>query len=227
MRLTVFAAVSALTLSGCAVVAPTTNELSKFKSWEAANNLTAIESATIKTNCAADDQECVQLAEIQGRACLTLVKQDTQAKAACPAFTPVTQKRLQCAATDFQAALSGKQFPQDQMDQMTEMRARALYCHANTLSRPDGLPEAQEASRELATLSDNPERDQLAASAALYVANTSQAAAADRCSAARNAVTLANKGLQGSPSGDLQQGLTATREHATAVAGSLSNCSVQ
>jgi hypothetical protein len=220
----------ALALSGCMVIAPTTSQLNDFKNWEKAGNLTAIEGKSIDPSCSADKKgtpECAQLAEIQGRACDTLVKQDTAAQAACPPFTATTQRRLQCAATDFGQALIGKQFQPEELDQIAEMRARALYCHANTLSRPEGLPEAQEAGRVLATLSENSERDQLAASAALYEANTNQVSAAERCSAARTAVKLADRGLRNSPADDLQQGLSATRAHATAVAGSLSNCSVQ
>jgi hypothetical protein len=223
-----FATLAALALSGC-VLAPTTGQLSDFKKWEAANNLTAIESQNIDASCTAANKasaECAQLAEIQGRACLTLAKGEAAANAACPPATDSARRRLQCAAADFDAARAGKQFPPGQLDQITEMRARALYCHANTLSRADGLAEAQQAGRELATLGENPERDQLAASAALYAANTNQVAAAERCSAARNAVKLADRGLRNSPSSELQQGLSATRDHATAVAGSLSNCSV-
>ena len=217
-----------LVLSGCAL-APTTNQLGNFKKWEAANNLAAIESQGIDASCAAANKgsaECVQLAEIQGRACLTLARGEAAGQAACPPATDTARRRLQCAATDFDAARAGKQFPPDQLDQMTEMRARALYCHANTLSRADGLAEAQQAGRELATLGENPERDQLAASAALYEANTNQVPAADRCGAARNAVQLADRGLQNSPSSEIQPGLAATRDHAVSVAGSLTNCSV-
>ena len=219
------AMLAALALSGCAL--GPTKQLSDFKKWEAAGNLTAIEGASIDTSCAGKaSAECVQLAEIQGRACLNLAKGEAAAKAACPPATDTARRRLQCAATDFDAARAGKQFPPDQLDQITEMRARALYCHANTLSRADGLAEAQQAGRELASLSENPERDQLAASAALYEANTNQVSAAERCGAARNAVKMADRGLQNSPSSELQQGLSATRDHATSVAGSLSNCSV-
>ena len=220
-------ALAAVLLSGC--VAGPTKQLSDFKKWEAADNLAAIEGASIDASCAADGKgsaECAQLAEIQGRACLNLAKGEAAAKAACPPATDTARRRLQCAATDFDTARAGKQFPPDQLDQITEMRARALYCHANTLSRADGLAEAQQAGRELATLAENPERDQLAASAALYEANTNQASAAERCSAARNAVKLADRGLQNSPSSELQQGLDATRDHATSVAGSLTHCSV-
>ena len=218
---------AALGLSGC-VLGPT-KQLGDFKKWEGANNLTAIEGQSIDASCAADKKdtpECAQLAEIQGRACLTLAKGEAAANAACPPATDTAKRRLQCAATDFDAARAGKQFPPDQLDQLTEMRARALYCHANTVARSDGLAEARAAGTELASLAENPQRDQLAASAALYEANTNQASAAERCGAARKAVQLANRGLQNNPSNDIQQGLDATRDHATAVAGSLPNCTV-
>ena len=225
MKLPMLFIVSVLALSGCEV-----NKVKNFKDWEAANKLTDIEKADIKSACDGSgkgSEECTQLAEIQGRACFNLVKQDTAAKAACPAFTPTTQSRLQCTVNDFELALAGKQYIHDQVEEVTEMHARALYCHANTLTKQAGLPEAQQAGRELATLPANPERDQLAASAALYEANNNQAPVADRCSAARSAVSFANRGLQNNPPGDLQQGLGATREHAITVAGTLPNCSVQ
>lgn len=215
-------------LSGC-VLGPT-KQLSDFKKWEGANNLTAIEGQSIDAGCAADKKgtpECAQLAEIQGRACLTLAKGEATANEACPPPTATAKRRLQCAATDFDTARVGKQFPADQLDQFTEMRARALYCHATTLGRPDGLSEAQQAGSELASLADNPQRDQLAASAALYEANTRQVAEADRCSAAKKAVQLANRGLKSDPSDDIRQGLQRSRNSAVLVAGSLLNCTVQ
>ena len=216
----------ALVLSGCAL-APTTNELSDYKKWEAANNLAAIASHSIDASCAAANKgtaECAQLAEIQGRACFTLAKGEATAQGACP--PSAARDQLQCAFTDFDAARAGKQFPPDQLDQFTLMRAHALYCHASMVSPADGLAEIREAQRELDTLKENPERDHLAASAALYEALSNQLSAAERCSAARNAVKLAVRGLQNQPSDELQQGLSATRDHAVAVAGSLSDCSV-
>jgi hypothetical protein len=222
MRRGVFSGLVAVGLSGC-VLGPTA-QLSQFKTWEEANNWTAIESRAIDPGCAAAKQgsaECAQLAEIQGRACLTLARREAVAQAACPPATDTARKRLQCAAADFDASRPGSHFSSDQLDQITEMRARALYCHATTGSRTDGLVEAREAGRELSKLTANPERDQLAASAALYEANTTQVTAVDRCSAARTAVELADRGLHESPSSDLQQALAATRGHATSVAGSV------
>lgn len=219
---------AALVLSGC-VLAPTTRQLSDFKKWEDAGNLTAIESQDIDASCAAANKgspECAQLAEIQGRACLKLVLGMTASLAACPGVSDAATRRLQCAAADFDAARAGKQFPPAELDQFTEMRAHALFCHAYMLSRADGLAEVQQAGRELASLAANPQRDQLAAEAALYEAETSQVAAADRCSAVRNSVRLADRGLQNNPSDVMQQGLNTTRNSATSVAGTLTNCSV-
>ena len=227
MRIATLSSVAALLLSGC-VHGPTA-QLSDFKKRADAKDWTTIESQTIDASCSAANKssaECVQLAQIQGFACLTLARGEAASQAACPPATDTARRRLQCAAINFDTARIGKQLPSDQLDEITQNRARALYCHATTLSRADGLPEAQEAGRELSTLAPNPGRDQLAASAALYEANTNQVASVDRCSAARTAVKLADRGLQTSPSRDLQQGLAATREHATSVAGSLSNCSV-
>jgi hypothetical protein len=218
MRIATLSSVAALLLSGC-VHGPTA-QLSDFKKRADAKDWTTIESQTIDASCSAANKssaECAQLAEIQGFACLTLARGEAASQAACPPATDTARHRLQCAAIKFDTARIGKQLPSNQLDEITQNRARALYCHATTLSRADGLPEAQEAGRELSTLAPN---------AALYEANTKQVASVDRCSAARTAVKLADRGLQTGPSSDLQQGLAATREHATSVAGSLSNCSV-
>jgi hypothetical protein len=212
-------------IGGCG----TTKQLSDFKKDEAAKNYAAIENQTIDSSCFAGGQatdECAQLTEIQGRACLTLARQEAAPNAACPPATDTARRRLQCAAKDFGVALTGGHFSADDQNDMTEMRARALYCGATLVSRADGLPDAREAARELDTLPANPQRDQLAAAAALYVANSEQLSTADRCAAAQLAAARATRGLQNNPSSDMQRGLSDTRAHAVSVASHLTDCRV-
>jgi hypothetical protein len=211
-------------LGGCMV-----NQLSDFKKAEAAKDYATIEKKTIDSSCFADhgvSDECAQLTEIQGRACLTLALGEAAPNAACPPATDTARRRLQCAARDFAAALSGGHFSTDEQNDFTEMRARALYCGATLVSRADGLPDAREAARELETLGANPRRDQLSAAAALYVANSEQLSSADRCAAAQLAIARATRGLKNDPSGTLQQGLSDTRTHAMSVASRLTDCRV-
>jgi hypothetical protein len=213
-----------LLAAGCA---GTTAQLSDFKKAETAKNYAAIESKSIDASCASGSKgssECAQLAEIQGRACLTLAQQESAPNAACPPATDSARRRLHCAAVDFDAARFGHQFPSDQMSEITENRARALYCGATLQARSTGIADAREAARELDTLPANPQRDQLAAAAALYVANTDSESQADRCAAAARALSRAERGLQNSPSDDMKQGLMATADHAKTVATHLSNC---
>jgi hypothetical protein len=56
------------------------------------------------------------------------------------------------------------------------------------------------------------------------VANSEEIPVADRCSAARHAIELSERGLSNSPSGDTLTGLNSTRVHALAVLDHLSNC---
>lgn len=222
--------IALIVLSGSLIGGCVVDQLSDFKSAEAAKNYAAIASKKIDSSCFANQQisdECAQLTEIQGRACLTLAQQEAAPNAACPPATASASSHLQCAAQDFGAAVNGGHVSSDDLNDDTEMRARALYCGATLVSRTDGLPNAREAARELDTLPANPERDQLNAATELYVANSDQLSAADRCSAAQLAVDRANRGLQANPSGSIQDGLSDTRAHALSVAGQLTGCRVQ
>jgi hypothetical protein len=206
------------------------DQLSNFKKAEAAKDYATIDGKKIDSSCFADQQisdECAQLTEIQGRACMTLAQQEAAPNAACPPATATATRHLQCAAQDFGAAVKGAHVSSDDLNDDTEMRARALYCGATFVSRADGLPNVREAARELDTLTANPERDQLTAAMALYVANSDQLSATDRCTAAQLAVNRANRGLQANPPDNLQQGLSDTRAHALSVAGQLTGCRVQ
>jgi hypothetical protein len=216
--------IAGITLAGCLV-----DQLSEFKKLEGARDEAALEKKTVPAACFADgaiSAECGQLAEIQGRACLTLATQETTAGAACPPPSDTALPRLQCAARDFAVAVKGTGFSAEDRNDFAEMRARALYCGATLGVRLQGLPDVREAARELETLPANPERDQLAAATELYVANTEELSGADRCEGARLAVQRADRGLQGGATGDLQAGLTATRTHAMSVASRLDGCRV-
>lgn len=215
----------ALPLGGCAV-----DQLKNLKDDYRDQKYSAIESATLPANCFADgavSEECAQLTDVQGRACYLLARQEAAANAACPPATDTARRRLQCAARDFGVATRGSNFSANDVNDMTEMRARSLYCGANLVTRAAGLPDVREASRELATLPSNPERDQLAASTQLYVANSEQLSGAERCTAARAAAQIAARGLQGNPSGDLLEGLNDTRAHAISVGNHLTDCQVR
>lgn len=212
-----------LLLAACA-----TQQLQTLKNAEKAQNYTAIENTSIDscTGSGLGSPTCAQASEIQGRACLTLAQQESAPNAACPPDTATAQRRLQCAVTDLDAARLGRQFPPDQLVELGEMHARALYCGATLKSRSDGLPDAREAARELelTSLSPSARREQLAAASELYVANDDQLANAERCSAALRAIARADRGLQEGPDDNLKQGLQATRAHAASVAAHLTSC---
>jgi hypothetical protein len=216
--------VATLLLAGCPL-----SQLNDLKKDEGANNYTAIENTSIDSTCAGKGQgsaECAQASEIQGRACMTLARQEAAANAACPPDTAAAQRALKCAATDLDASRLGQQFPSDQLIELGEMHARALYCGATLKSRSDGLPDAREAARELESpsLPASAQREQLAAASELYVANSDQLPNAERCSAALRAIARADRGLQESPDDNMTQGLQATREHAASVAAHLTGC---
>jgi hypothetical protein len=214
-------------LAGCLIGGCAVHQLEDFKNAEKAKNYAAIDGQKIAPSCFADQQtsdECAQLTEIQGRACMTLALQEAAPNAACPPPTATASRHLQCAAQDFGAAVKGGQVASEDLNDDTEMRARALYCGATFVARAEGLPNVREAARELDTLTANPQRDQLAAATALYVANSEQLSSTDRCSAAQLAVDRANRGLQGNPTDNIKQGLSDTRAHALSVAGQLTGC---
>jgi hypothetical protein len=210
-------------LTACA-----TRQLDTLKTDEGAKNYTAIENSSIDscTGTGPSSSECAQASEIQGRACLTLAQQEAAPNAACPPDTTTAQHRLKCAVTDLDPARLGGQFPPDQLIELGEMHARALYCGATLKSRSDGLPEAREAARELEapTLPPSARREQLAAASELYVANDDQLTNAERCSAALRAIARADRGLQESPDDAMKRGLQATRAHASSVAAHLTDC---
>jgi hypothetical protein len=213
-------------LTGCAT---TISQLDKFKDFERKQDYTAIESQQISASCfsgSTPSEECAQLTEIQGRACMTLAQQEAAPNAACPPPTDSAKRRLQCAAQNFAVAQKGSSFSADDVNNMIEMRARALYCGATFKTRADGLPDAREATRQLDTLPETAARDQLAAATLLYVANDEQLMPGERCNAARQAVARANRGLGASPSESVQQGLRDTMAHARSVASSLTDCQV-
>lgn len=212
----------ALCAAGC-----TTSQLSTFKKWEADQQLDKIESAQIDSGCsgsARGTEECAQLGEIQARACMTLASREAAPGAACPPATNTARARLTCAADGFAAAKAGHSFSGDQVNEFTEMRARALYCRANLVAAADGISDAREASRELATLPGNPRRDQLAAAAALYIGNSENLSAEQRCEGAIKSVKLADLGMTSGASGDILTGLTNTRDHALLVIRHLPSC---
>jgi len=211
-------------LAGCAV-----SQLSTLKKDESDKNYAAIENKSIDSSCTGSGQgspECAQMSEIQGRACLTLAQQEAAPNAACPPATDTARRRLQCAATDLDASRLGQQFSSDQLIELGEMHARALYCGATLKARSDGLPDAREAARELESpsLPPSPRREQLAAAAELYVANSDGLQDAERCRAALRAIARADRGLTESPDDSMKQGLQATRDHASSVAAHLTAC---
>lgn len=211
-------------LAGCA-----THQLEQFKQDYRAGKLTTIETSTLPANCFADgsvSDECAQLTDLQGRACLTLARQEAAANAACPPATDSARRRLQCAARDFAVATRSASFAATDINDMTEMRARALYCGATLVDRTAGLPDVREASRELATLPATAQRNQLAAATQLYIANSDQLPSAERCAAARSAAQIASKALESSSGDDLLDGLRDTRAHAIGVGAHLTDCTV-
>jgi hypothetical protein len=223
MKRMLFVGIAVWLLAGCP---GTTSQLSSFKSKEAAKNYVDIANTPIKSDCAGSAKagaECAQLAEIKGRACLTLVQQQSAPNAACPPATDSARSQLRCAADNFDAARAGQNFPPDQLADMTEMRARALYCGATLEASSQGLVDANTAAMELGTLPPTPSRDQLAASTQLYVANNG-VSNDDRCNAAKRAASFADRGMTENPTDDLKQGLMNTRAHAGMVAAHLSNC---
>jgi hypothetical protein len=203
----------------CSVLSGPTAQLQQYEKAEAAKDFATIENSPIDAACVsgAGSDACPKLFAIRARACMQLARDEAAPGAACPPPTDSAKRRLDCAASNFAAARQASGFTPVQRDEFTEMRARALYCGATFRDASEGVPMDQTAGSELASLPPNARRDQLAASAALNIANRDALASNVRCDAARQAVHLAERGLTETPTEDLAAGLRGARSAAQGV----------
>lgn len=224
MKRLIFTALT-VSMSGCF------GPISQLNDWhdlESSKQYDKIEAEVIDSDCVIQsgkiDEACPKLFAIHARACLTLARIETAETAACPPDTESARQRMDCAAADYDKARSGD-FPNDQLVEFTEHRARALYCGAHFRTRSEGLPLAREAVAELSRLPANPRRDHLAASAHLFVAGTDQVSAADRCQSAKTVLHLTNRGLSdGSASVAVADGLRGAQAAANRIIDRVNGC---
>lgn len=157
---------------------------------------------------------------------MTLAQREAVPDSVCPPTTDTARRRFQCAVTDLDPARLGQWFPSDQLIELREAHARALYCGAVVKARSDGLPDMRKAALELESpaLPLSPTREQLAAAAELYVADSEEVEDAERCSAALRALARADRGLRATPDDTIKQELQVAQERASAVVSRQSGC---
>jgi hypothetical protein len=214
-----------LLLGGCSHLPGSVAQLQRFKDAEVNKTYSAIEAESVSSDCTpgagSSDAVCAQINEIHARACMQLAREQTAATAACPPSS--ARSLLDCAAAGFAAVKDSTEFSPSQRQDNAEMQARALYCGATLRDAVDGVPMAQQAAAALAALPPNPGRDQLAASALLFIAIRGQNPSA-RCDAARQAAQLAQRGAAENPSPDMAAALQSVHRNALQAAANLPDC---
>ena len=211
--------VLAFAMAGCVenVIPGPVAQLARYQKAEAEGRPADIVSDALSSDCtggAARSDACPKLHAVRARACLNVARAQTAAQAACPG--PASRELLTCAAENYGAVLDNTSVPQTQRDEFREHRARADYCLANFASGAERQSLGQQAANDLAKLSPNAQRDQLAANVWLLLAQSASGQAS--CSAYRQAVTIARRGLAASPDADLRGGLTSVQNNATSGA---------
>lgn len=217
-----------LILAGCASLPGPVAQLDGFTADQTAGRFDSIAKATVVSDCRATpfgSDACPRIHAIRARACLELARQEAAPGAACPPASASARQNLGCAVESYalagNAALTG-----GDASNLTENRARARYCAARLQSPAKGLSLARAAGEDMKTLPPSASHDLLAASASLFVAQQATAAAADRCSAAQAASTLAQRGLSAGPTPPQRDALSGTRVAAAEETRSLPGCGV-
>lgn len=218
---------SAVLLAACAAVSGPTAQLERMTRAQTEGRDAANAAEMPDADCAAkpDDAACLRIQAIRGRACLALARAEAAPGAACPPPTASVRSHLDCAVDAYAKARGAAPAGSADALNLAENTARAQYCNSGFKPAAEGLALLRGARSGLAALPAAPERDLLAASAALALAQRSGVAPDERCGAAREAVRLAARALGASPPPHIADGATATRNAARQEAAGLAGCS--
>lgn len=206
--------------ASCALLDPVTARLERDKALQARGAFAEIVAQDPPAACDAPATDvCRQLWAIRGRACLALARVEAAAGAACP---PDNERaRLDCAVTAYDRAgdLDGPD-----RDALGENRARARYCAAHLRRAAEALALAQKAEADLDGLAPSPSRALIAASSALFVAQSETAGAGARCTAAKRAIDRAQAALGAFPGAPEAPALKGTLASAIAEQRRIPTC---
>lgn len=215
-----------LLLGGCAAVTGSTGQLDRMTQAQTEGRDAANAAEVAEGDCLTQPREpaCLRIQAIRGRACLALARAEAAPGAACPPPTASARKNLDCAVDAYAKAQGAAPAGSVDAVNLAENAARAQYCAAGFKPPADGLALLRQARSGLGGLPPTAERDLLAASAALAVAQRTALGNDERCSAAREASRLAGRALDGGPPASIADASRATRNAARQEAAGLNNC---
>jgi hypothetical protein len=215
-----------LLLAACAAVSGPTAQLERMTAAQAAGRDAANAAEVPDGDCASKPQDdaCLRIQAIRGRACLALARAEAAPGAACPPPTAAARRNLDCAVDAYAKARGAAPAGSVDAVNVAENTARAQYCASGFKPPAEGLAMLREARTGLGTLPGNAERDLLGASAALAVAQRPALSGEERCAAARDAARLAARALGASPPPGIADASNATRNAARQEAAGLASC---
>lgn len=205
-----------------------TAQLARLEQAQRDGNFTAIERDAPDAACTTSpfgSDACPKIHALRAGACLALARQQAASGAACPPPTGEGARLTRCAADSYGLAGDAVLAASTEPAAAFQNRMRARYCAARLVPAPEGLGLARAALADGTRVPPSAAADLLAASAALFIAQSTSATPADRCAAARQARQLAERGLAGSDvTPALQDALRGTRTAAGAELAALPRC---
>ncbi|WP_144185628.1 hypothetical protein [Elioraea rosea] len=216
-------------LAGCQqvgrVLDPDVAQLERYDAARKEGRLRDIANEPVAASCTAEKQACGRLHAIRAEACLSLALADRAAGAACPAASPSRRADLDCAASEYAAAMASTASGFTPADQGAHRlgRAQALYCRAELDTVASGVPFARESAQVAAGLPP-PKREAIGGSAALFLARPGAGADAVRCERAREAGRLATAGLAANPDAEDRALLSRLASDAATRRASIPGC---
>lgn len=222
----------ALALLGCStavqVMPGPVAQLARMEQAQQAGRTADIAGEKVDAACAStpfSSEACPKIHALRAGACLALAQQQAADGAACPPPTGSAATQINCAADSYALAGDGVLANSGDAAAALQNRGQARYCAARLRPPAEGLAMARAAMADLARPPASGGRDLMAASAALFIAQSTAAPAAERCDAARQATQLAERGLatpDAAPA--VLAALRGTRTAAQAEAAAITRC---
>ncbi len=183
-------------LAACSTLDAPVAQLERWQKQRAAGALAAIAEEPVVRDCAPGKGEaCQRLHLIRAEACLSLAFAGRAPGAACPGSGAREAGLLSCAASAAQAA---EQSAGEILLPARKLRTQARLCAIENLPPAMAAPAARDLIAEAAPLADA-EGALLRGRAALAAARPSAGPEAARCTAARDALAEARRGLAQKP----------------------------
>ena len=183
-------------LAACSTLDAPVAQLERWQKQRAAGALAAIAEEPVVRDCAPGKGEaCQRLHLIRAEACLSLAFAGRAPGAACPGSSAREAGLLSCAASAAQAA---EQSAGEVLLPARKLRTQARLCAIENLPPAMAAPAARDLIAEAAPLADA-EGALLRGRAALAAARPSAGPETARCTAARDALAEARRGLAQKP----------------------------